>query len=80
MFFSAHDSAVRIKSLVITLILGLSPVSSLLCNTHPHKSLRNLKVIYTITRLTTDFMCGLMSDLVICKFKRVVIHDTKCPY
>ena len=26
-------------------------------------------------------MCGLMSDLVICKFRKsIVIHDTECPY
>ena len=26
-------------------------------------------------------MCGLMSDLVICKFRKsMVIHDTECPY
>ena len=34
-----------------------------------------------ITRLTAHFMCGLVSDLVICKFgKSIVIHDTECPY
>ena len=34
-----------------------------------------------ITMLTAHFMCGLMSDLVICKFQEsMVILDTKCPY
>ena len=36
---------------------------------------------YAITRLTANFMCGLISDLVICKFRKsMIIHDTKCPY
>ena len=36
---------------------------------------------YAITRLTTDFMCGLMSDLVICMLRKsIIIHDTECPY
>ena len=40
-----------------------------------------LKWPYTITRLTAHFMCGLMSNLVICKFRKsMVIHDTECPY
>ena len=40
-----------------------------------------LKWPYAITRRTTHFMCGLMSDLVICKFgTSMVIHDTKCPF
>ena len=35
----------------------------------------------SITRLTAHFVCGLMSDLVIWKFRRImVIHDTECPY
>ena len=34
-----------------------------------------------ITRLTARFMCGLMSDLVICKFRKsMVTHDTECPH
>ena len=33
------------------------------------------------TRLTAHFICGLMSDLVICKFRKsMVVHDTECPY
>ena len=40
-----------------------------------------LKWPYAVTRRTTHFMCGLMSDLVICKFgTSIVIHDTKCPF
>ena len=40
-----------------------------------------LKRPYAITRLTAHFMCGLTSDLVICKFwKSMVMHDTECPY
>ena len=40
-----------------------------------------LKWPYAITRLISHFMCGLMSDLVICKFKKsMVIHDTECPF
>ena len=36
---------------------------------------------YAISRLTAHFMCGLLSDLVICKFRKsMVIHDTECPY
>ena len=36
---------------------------------------------YAITRLTAHFMCGLTSDLAICKFRKgMVIHDTECPY
>ena len=37
---------------------------------------------YAITRLRAHFICGLLSDLVICKiiWKRMVIHDTECPY
>ena len=36
---------------------------------------------YAITRLTAHFIYGLMSDLVICRFRKsMVIHDTKCPY
>ena len=40
-----------------------------------------LKWPYAVTRLTAHFMCGLMSDLVICKFRKsMVIHDVECPY
>ena len=40
-----------------------------------------LKWPCAITRLTTHFMCGLMSDLVICKFRKsMVIHDAECPH
>ena len=31
--------------------------------------------------LTAHFVCGLTSELMICKFSRsIVIHDTECPY
>ena len=42
-----------------------------------------LKWPYAITRLTSHFVCGLMSDLVIWKFRKsmvILVHDTKCPY
>ena len=29
---------------------------------------------------SVHFMCDLMSDLVICKFRKLFSHDTKCPY
>ena len=39
-----------------------------------------LNLPYAITRLTAHFMCGLMSDLVICNFRKsMIIHDTECP-
>ena len=47
-------------------------------NTNPRGK---LKWPYAITRLTAHFVCGLMYDLVRCKFRKsMVIHDTKCPY
>ena len=40
-----------------------------------------LKWPYAIASLIAHFMCGLMSDLVICKFRKsMVMYDTKCPY
>ena len=61
---------------------------SMLTHTYPHKPLRKIKVtIYAIIRLTTSFMCGLMSDLVICKFRKVwlymtpnILNETRCPW
>ena len=47
-----------------------------------HKPLRRIKV-YVITRLILNLLFGvaLMSDLVICKFRKsMVIQDTECPY
>ena len=39
-----------------------------------------LKRPYAITRLTAHFMSGLMSDLVICNFRKsMFIHDTEWP-
>ena len=54
----------------------------MLTHTYPHKPLRKIKVtIYIITRLTANFMCGVMSDLVNWEFRKsMVIHDTECPY
>ena len=40
---------------------------SMLTHIYPHKARRKIEVIICkITRLTAHFMCGLMSDLVIC--------------
>ena len=40
---------------------------SMLTHIYPHKPWRNIEVtICKITRLTAHFMCGLMSDLLIC--------------
>ena len=40
---------------------------SMLTHIYPHKPWRNIEVtICNITRLTAHFMCGLMSDLLIC--------------
>ena len=55
---------------------------SMLTHIYIHKPWRKIEVaICKITRLTAHFMCGLMSDLLICKFvKSMAIHDTECPY
>ena len=68
------------RPLTSSLPLGDDKVS-MLTHTCPHKPQRKIKVtISKITRLTTHFLCGLMSDLVICKFwKSMVIHNTECP-
>ena len=48
---------------------------SMLTHTYPHNPWGRF------TRLAPPFMCGLMSDMVICKFRKsMVIHDTECPY
>ena len=40
-----------------------------------------LKWPYWTTRLTAHFMCGLMSHLMICKFRKsMVIHDIECSF
>ena len=61
--------------------LGVDEVS-MLTHTYPHKPQRKIKVtIYAIARMTANFLCGLTSDLVICKFRKSrVIYDTECPY
>ena len=51
----------------------------MLTHTYPHKPLRDITV--TICKLIAHFKCGLMSDLVVCKFRKsMVIHDTECHY
>ena len=61
----------------LQLSLGGDKVS-MLTRTNPWG---RLKWPSAITRLTAHFMCGLMSDMVICKFRKsMVIHDTECPY
>ena len=46
------------------------PKPRMLAHTYPHKPLRKESetMNYAITRLTAYLMCGLMSNLVICKF------------
>ena len=40
-----------------------------------------LKWPYAITIMTAHFVRGLISDMVICKFRKfMVIHDTECPF
>ena len=53
---------------------------SMLTHTYPHKLLRKIEV--TICNHQADSpLCGVMSDLVICKFKKsMAVHDTECPY
>ena len=54
---------------------------SMFTDTYSHKPWGRLKWSYAVTRLTAHFMCGLVSYMVTCKFrKKVVIHDTECPY
>ena len=55
---------------------------SILTHTYPHKPLIKINQV-TICDHQDDshFMCSLMSDLAICKFKEsIVIHDTECTY
>ena len=48
---------------------------SMLTHTYPHKLQRRIEVtIYAITRLTANYMCGLMSDLLICNFRKKYGH------
>ena len=52
---------------------------SMFTHIYPHKPLWKWPI--AITRLTTHFTCGLMSGLVICEHRKLlVIHNTKCPY
>ena len=55
---------------------------SISTHTYPRQPLGKKNVtMCKITRLTAHFMCDLMSDLVICKFRKsVVVQDTECPY
>ena len=60
-----------------SMTFGLEICMSMLSYIYPHKPL--LKI--PITRLTSHFLCGLMSNPVICNFRSsMVIQDTKCPY
>ena len=47
---------------------------TVLTHTYPHKPLKKIKWPSAITMLTTHFMCGLMSDLVICKHRKENSH------
>ena len=55
---------------------------SMSTNTYPHKPLRTIKVTICNHQADTSCtICDLMSDPVICKFRKsMVIHDTECPY
>ena len=61
--------------------LWSNKVWSMLIHTTHTNPWGKLKWPYPITRLTAHFMCGLMFDLVIWKFRKsMIIHDTECPY
>ena len=54
---------------------------SVLNHTYHTNPWGRLKWPYAITRLTANFMCGLISNLMIFKFRKsMVIHDTECPH
>ena len=68
---------------VTYILLNVPPVSMLRYTySQPHANpWGRFKWPYAITRLTAHFTCGLMSDLVICKFRKsIIIHDTECRY
>ena len=71
---------------VLHLSLACCPLwgdkASMLIHIYLYKPLWKIEVtICKISRLTAHSMCGLMSDLLICMFiKRMVIHDTECPF
>ena len=49
--------------------------------THTYSHTQSDHMQNVIIRLTVHFMCGLIPDLVICKFiKNMVIHDIECPH
>ena len=53
----------------------------MLAHTYPHKPLRKIKVTMCNHQADSQLCIGLMSDLVNCKFRKImVIHDTECPY
>ena len=55
------------SSVVQSICMPLGDKVSMLTHTYPHKARRKIEVtICKITRLTAHFMCGLMSDLLIC--------------
>ena len=60
-----NDSLVLELALLSNLPLWV--IVSMLTHIYPHKARRKIEVIICkITRLTAHFMCGLMSDLLIC--------------
>ena len=55
----------------------MSDKVSMLTHTYPQTPEEDL----SDHRLTANFLCGLISDMVICKFRKcMVIHNTECPY
>ena len=70
--FSRHQCFLLtcLVNLVPAFYLDIYPLGdkvSMLTHTYPHKARRKIEVtICKITRLTAHFMCGLMSDLLIC--------------
>ena len=72
------------------LLIALFPLGgdkvSLLTHTYPHKTLRKIKVATCNHQADSSITCGLMSDLVICKFRKVwscmtpnVLTEIRCP-
>ena len=80
---SGVGGRVLVQSVVLQLpVCCPSGVISEYVNPYTHTNPRGrLKWPYANTRLTAHIICGLMSDLVICNFRKsMVIHDTECPY
>ena len=81
MCFGSHTNGKELRMLGVLVGFTVNPSSlasitpspplgdkvSMLTHTYPHKARRKIEVtICKITRLTAHFMCGLMSDLLIC--------------